>query len=173
MGIIYWSIFSRRTRNLPQWYLPWLSEAFKLCYNVSWHQLTVKQFKKPLDEFHLKSHVALKKKLGYWLDLLFIRRACQMILEQNSQLLKNGRKKNPKHSTSWRQAAASLVMIHKNHKLSPTLDCVNCRVPLETMPLCRLWYEHSKKMLTVPAQCARLCAVFAQPVLAKIMFSVV
>lgn len=29
------------------------------------------------------------KKLGCWRDLLFIRRACQMILEQNSQLLRN------------------------------------------------------------------------------------
>lgn len=46
--------------DLPQWYSTWLREAFKFCYNVSWHQPTVKQFKKPLDGFHLKSHVALK-----------------------------------------------------------------------------------------------------------------
>lgn len=155
--------------DLPQWYSTWLREAFKFCYNVSWHQPTVKQFKKPLDGFHLKSHVALKNwavgGICYSLDV-------PVRWYWNKTHSYWGIKKS-KHSTSWRQVAASLLMIHKNHKLSPTLDCVSCRMQLEVMLLCWLWYEYTEKMLTIPAQRTLLCAVFALPVLAMIKFSVV
>lgn len=81
--------------------------------------------------------------------------------------------KKSKHSTSRRQVAASLLMIHRNHKLSPTRDCVSCRMQLELMMLCWLWYEYTEKMLTIPARRILLCAVFALPVLAMIKFSAV
>lgn len=91
-------------------------KAFKFCYNLSWQQPTERQFKK----LKFCESPMLLWKTGLLADTLIIRCACQILLEQKTHAY--WRIKEFRHSTSWRQVVVSLVMIHKKHKLSPTLD---------------------------------------------------